>query len=58
MFFKNLPKGFVSNSTFATTDQGFRQKCEWAGCEPTKRQASKYRLGKGSAFVANAPKGN
>lgn len=55
MFFKNLPKGFVSNKAFAQNDQGFRARCEEAGVEPTARQASKYRNGKGSAFVVKMP---
>ena len=42
--------GAVPNKVFAATDQSFRAKCEAAGVQPTSRQASKFRLGKGSAF--------
>jgi len=52
MFFKNLPAGFLSNTAFAQNDQAFRARCEAAGVPPTKRQASKFRLGKGRAFRA------
>jgi len=42
--------GVVPNKVFAATDQGFRAKCDAAGVQPTSRQASKFRMGKGSAF--------
>lgn len=42
--------GSVPNKVFAAKDTGFRQACERAGVQPTARQASKYRNGKGSAF--------
>ena len=38
----------VTNANF-TKDQLFRTRCEIAGVQPTKRQASKYRSGKGRA---------
>jgi hypothetical protein len=31
-------------------EEFFVKKCEEAGVKPTKRQASKFRLGKGSAY--------
>ena len=40
----------VSNRQFAEQDNGFRAKCERAGVEPTKRQASRFRNKKGAAF--------
>ena len=44
--------GAVPNRVFALKDEGFKAACEKAGVQPTRRQASKYRLGKGSAFKA------
>lgn len=55
-FFRNIPKGYVSNKAYAENDQAFRARCDDAGVKPTARQASKFRAGKGSAF--NAPKGS
>ena len=45
-------RGEVPNKVFAATDPGFRAACESAGVQPTARQASKWRMGKGSAFKA------
>ena len=44
--------GSIPNKVFALKDQGFKDACERAGVQPTSRQASKYRNGKGSAFKA------
>jgi hypothetical protein len=46
-------RGEVPNKVFALKDGGFRAACEAAGVEPTARQASKWRMGKGSAYKAN-----
>ena len=46
--------GGVTNKMFAAQDQGFRAKCDEAGVQPTSRQASKYRNGKGTAFKTKA----
>jgi hypothetical protein len=40
----------VSNRIFAERDLLFQQSCRFANVPPTKRQASKYRAGKGLAF--------
>lgn len=42
----------IPNSVFAKTDDGFKKKCETAGVQPTRRQASKYRRKFGSAYAA------
>lgn len=42
--------GAVPNKVFAATDDAFKARCEAAGVQPTARQASKFRMGKGSAF--------
>ena len=39
----------VTNEQFAKTDEHFQTACEKAGVEPTSRQASKWRNGKGIA---------
>lgn len=44
------PKGYVTNSEFAETDQSFKSACEKAGLPPTKRQASKWRRKFGTAY--------
>jgi len=51
---KQAPKhgGGVPNQMFALQDAGFKAACEAAGVQPTRRQASKYRNQKGSAFKA------
>ena len=43
-----MPK--QTNKEFAAKNEDFIQRCEKAKVEPTKRQASKFRMGKGSAF--------
>lgn len=40
----------TTNREFALTDAVFRKACEMAGVEPTKRQAIKFRHGKGRAY--------
>ena len=40
----------LTNNQFSTQDSTFRECCTEAGVKNTKRQASKYRLGRGSAF--------
>ena len=40
----------VTNKEFASKDKSFRYCCEAAGVEPTKRQASKFRMKKGKAW--------
>lgn len=42
----------VTNREFSEVDTKFREACKAAGVQPTKRQASKYRRGLGSAFKA------
>jgi predicted HicB family RNase H-like nuclease len=39
-----------TNKEFAATDQNFLKHCKATKVEPTKRQASKFRMGKGKAF--------
>lgn len=39
----------VTNREYAETDK-FKAACKRAGVEPTPRQASKYRNGKGRAY--------
>ena len=41
---------YVSNESFAVTDELFKRKCVAAGIPPTGRQASKFRRGMGKAF--------
>ena len=50
-FFRNIPKGYVSNKAFIT-DAAFVAACENAGVKPTSRQASKFRNKKGAAYAA------
>ena len=40
------------NRTFAQTNQAFKNACEKAGTPATKRQASKFRNGRGMAWNA------
>lgn len=47
---KGNHKGEIPNKVFCKTDPAFLAACENAGVEPTSRQASKWRMGKGSAF--------
>lgn len=42
----------MNNQRFAETNAEFRQDCEAANIPPTRRQASKYRMGKGRAYQA------
>jgi hypothetical protein len=39
-----------TNKTFSITDEVFKKACEAAGVQNTVRQASKFRMGKGSAY--------
>jgi len=41
----------LSNREFASKDKHFKDACEGAGCEPTSRQASKFRNKKGTAYM-------
>ena len=41
-----------TNREFATTSVVFRNACALANVEPTPREASKFRLGRGEAFAA------
>jgi hypothetical protein len=41
----------VSNKKFAEENKPFNEACEGAGCEPTTRQASKFRNKKGIAYM-------
>lgn len=40
----------VHNTVIAQTDKLFRKACELASVEPTKRQASKFCMGRGLAY--------
>ena len=40
----------LNNTQFAAEDHLFRQACNLAGIQPTKRQASKWRNKKGTAY--------
>lgn len=40
----------MTNAQYANKDKLFRTACEIAEVKPTRRQASKYRNQKGSAF--------
>jgi len=40
----------MTNQEFAKNDEVFRTACGLVGLEPTPRQASKFRNGKGLAF--------
>jgi len=40
----------MTNHEFAKTEK-FKEVCGNAGVEPTRRQASKYRNGKGKAYA-------
>ena len=39
-----------TNKEFAAKNEDFIRRCEAAKVEPTKRQASKFRMGKGKTF--------
>jgi hypothetical protein len=40
----------LTNQQYAQQNEVFKEACFLASCEPTKRQASKFRLGVGSAY--------
>jgi len=40
----------VTNKVFAATDKTFLKICEMLNIKPTKRQTSKFRMGRGLAF--------
>jgi len=42
-----------TNGEFANTNEEFRKACHAAGLEPTRRQASKFRLKFGRAYEAH-----
>lgn len=44
------PTNLMRNRMFCKLDDYFKKACKLAGVEPTPRQASKYRMGKGSAI--------
>lgn len=44
------PRPKAVNGPFAASDEHFRAACERAGVQPTARQASKYRSGRGRAY--------
>lgn len=41
----------LSNRKFAQENKPFKDACEGAGCDPTTRQASKFRNKKGTAWM-------
>lgn len=43
----------MTNREFAEKSASFKDACQQANVLPTKRQASKYRLGKGRAKKGN-----
>jgi hypothetical protein len=47
----------LTNANFTRTDR-FKAACKIAGVEPTKRQASKFRMGKGKAAKVPVAKVN
>ena len=46
----------ITNRDFALHDRLFKRACEKASIPPTKRQASKFRRGKGRAFKSKLDK--
>ena len=46
----HIHKYKIHNVQFAQENEEFIERCERVGIEPTMRQASKYRNGKGLAF--------
>ena len=44
------PSGYVTNTEFATQNDGFKAACEKASVPATKRQASKWRRKFGTAY--------
>jgi len=47
---KKEVKEVVTNKAFSENDENFKRACEAVGVASTTRQASKFRMGKGSAF--------
>lgn len=45
-------RGPITNQMFADSDENFRAACAAAGIPPTRRQASKFKLGFGRAYEA------
>jgi hypothetical protein len=43
------PTNLMRNQMFCKLDKYFKKACELAKIKPTPRQASKFRMGKGSA---------
>jgi hypothetical protein len=43
-------RGDVSNREFAEKDEVFKAACEKVGVKATRRQASKWRMGRGRAW--------
>lgn len=41
----------ATNRNFAEHDRAFRDACDAAGVKPTRRQASRFRMGRGRAYV-------
>ena len=48
----------VTNANFAKRNERFLAACEVAGTEPTRRQASKFRRGRGKAAKVPTAKVN
>ena len=48
----------ITNARFARTDEHFINACEAAGCEPTSRQAGKFRRGEGIAYRVASRRAN
>ena len=55
---KTETKKLETNRTFAETNPDFKGACEAAGVKVTRRQASKYRSHKGTAYRVGLPKMN
>jgi hypothetical protein len=47
---KEVKKNVVTNKEFSSTNAAFQAACIEAQIEPTTRQASKWRMGKGKAY--------
>ncbi len=47
----------MTNAEFAVSDKAFQEACKRAGIRPTRRQASKWKLGFGKAFENRQHKG-
>ena len=48
---KTKKSNVMTNREFADKDQNFKDACENARCEPTSRQAAKFRNKKGTAYM-------